>query len=377
MSNAKSSPFNLMELVHSLGPRFRERARAHDVEGRFVAENFRELREQRAMSAAVPTEFGGGGASYRELCESLRELAKYCGSTALAFSMHTHLVAAAVWRHRHGQPAEALLRKIADQQLVLVSTGAGDWIDSVGSTERVQGGYRVRALKRFASSAPAGDLVVTSAPFDDPERGPEVLHFAVPTRAEGVRIREDWDTLGMRGTGSHTIEFEDVFVPEEAVTLRRPRGQWHPVWSVVLTVAAPIYIAPYLGVAERAGQLAREAAAIKASDPITLASLGELENALALTRMALRDMIDNANEYDFQPTMGHASRALIGKTLAANAGVTAVHKALEVVGGRGFFRRHELERLLRDIQGAPFHPLPEKRQVVFTGRVALGLSPVG
>jgi alkylation response protein AidB-like acyl-CoA dehydrogenase len=377
MSTVKSSPFNLMELVHSLGPRFRERARAHDMEGRFVAENFRELRERRAMSAAVPAEFGGAGASYRELCEALRELAQYCGSTALAFSMHTHLVAAAVWRHLHGQPAEALLRKVADQQLVLVSTGACDWIDSVGSSERVPGGYRVRALKRFASGAPAGDLVVTSAPFDDPERGPEVLHFAVPTRAEGVRIHDDWDTLGMRGTGSHTIEFQDVFVPEEAVTLRRPRGQWHPVWSVVLTVAAPIYIAPYIGVAERAGQLAREAASTKASDPFTLAGLGEVENALALARMALRDMIDNANAYDFEPTPERANRALVGKTLPAKAAVTAVHKALEVVGGRGFYRRHELERLMRDIQGAPFHPLPERRQVVFTGRVALGLSPVG
>ena len=56
--------------------------------------------------------------------------------------MHTHLVAAAVWRHKHGQPAEALLRKIAASELVLVSTGAGDWVDSVGKAERAPGGYR-------------------------------------------------------------------------------------------------------------------------------------------------------------------------------------------------------------------------------------------
>ena len=86
----------------------------------------------------------------------LREIAHHCGSTALALSMHTHLVAAAVWRHNHGQPAEALAAKGRRGELVLVSTGAGDWVDSVGNAERAPGGYRVSAVKRFASGSPAG-----------------------------------------------------------------------------------------------------------------------------------------------------------------------------------------------------------------------------
>jgi alkylation response protein AidB-like acyl-CoA dehydrogenase len=45
-------------------------------------------------------------------------------------------------------------------------------------------------------------------------------------------------------------------------------------------------------------------------------------------------------------------------------------------GGRGYFRGHRLQRLLRDVHAAPYHPLPEKRQLLFTGRVALGLPPV-
>jgi alkylation response protein AidB-like acyl-CoA dehydrogenase len=47
------------------------------------------------------------------------------------------------------------------------------------------------------------------------------------------------------------------------------------------------------------------------------------------------------------------------------------------VGGAGFFRSFGLERLLRDVHGAAFHPLPEKRQWLFTGRSALGLDPIG
>ena len=68
---------------------------------------------------------------------------------------------------------------------------------------------------------------------------------------------------------------------------------------------------------------------------------------------------------------------LIRKTVAANACIQTVENAFEVVGGGAFFRSVGLERLLRDVHGAQFHPLQEKRQHLFTGRVALGLDPVG
>ena len=57
--------------------------------------------------------------------------------------------------------------------------------------------------------------------------------------------------------------------------------------------------------------------------------------------------------------------------------VATAEKALEAAGGAGYFRRHGLERLLRDVHGGQFHPLPEKRQQRFTGRMAMGLEPVG
>jgi alkylation response protein AidB-like acyl-CoA dehydrogenase len=359
------------DLVQSLGPAFAERAAVLDREGRFVAENYAALKEHRFFSAGVPVDLGGGGASHSELCELLRQLSRFCSSTALALSMHTHLVALSVWRHRHGQPAEALLRKIAGSELVLVSTGAGDWVDSVGRAEQVQGGYRVTAAKRFCSGAPAGDLMITSAPCDA-----EVLHFPVPLRQPGVTIRDDWDTLGMRATGSHSIELTNVFVPEEAIVLRRPRGQWHQFWNAVVTIAPPIYMAPYIGAAEGVADLARSAALKKPLDPAQLLTLGELENQLTLMRLAWQDMVRITNDYDVAPSLDHANRMLIRKTLSANAAMAVAAKAVELSGGGALYRSAGIERLFRDLQGAPFHPLPEKKQLTFTGRVTAGLPPV-
>lgn len=374
MSHTPESPWKRMgrELV----PRLSEHAERHDRDGTFAAESYAALREKRVMSALVPTELGGGGASLRDVCELLRELAAGCASTSLALSMHQHLVAAQVWNHRHGKPAEKLLRRVADEQIVLVSTGATDWVESVGTMTRVEGGYRVDAQKVFASGSPAATLMITSARYDDPELGPRVLHFAVPLSAPGVTPLDDWDTLGMRATGSQTIRLEGVFVPDAAIALSRPRGVWHPVWSVVITVAPPIYMAPYVGLAAEACRVARSHAAAKGGDPHVTNTVGRMQSAMATAGLALDAMIDNAAGFDFEPSIERADRALVYKTLCTKAVAEAVRLAMLAAGGRGYFRKLPLERHFRDVQAAHFHPLPEDRQIEFTGRVALGRDPI-
>jgi alkylation response protein AidB-like acyl-CoA dehydrogenase len=363
--------------MRTLGPVFAARAAAHDANDSFVADNYAALKQHKVFSAGVPAELGGGGASHPELCALLRELAHSCGSTALALSMHTHLLAATVWRWRQGHPVEPLLKRIAAEETVLISTGASDWLDSSGRAEKVDGGYRVTARKIFASGCPMGNLLITSAPYDSPQDGPTVLHFPVPFTAEGVTIMDNWRTLGMRATGSHDVMLEGVFVPENAIALRRPKGKWHPFFNVVMAVAVPLIMAVYVGVAEAAYDLALQQATKKPQDPHVPYLMGEMENALVTAQMALQGMIDTAANYHFEPVNQTANAILVRKTIAARAVVLTVEKALEVVGGAGFFRSLGLERLLRDVHGAQFHPLPEKRQLLFTGRLALGLDPIG
>jgi alkylation response protein AidB-like acyl-CoA dehydrogenase len=374
-----STPRDWIRVVRELSPGFAARAAAHDADDAFVLDNYHELKQRRIFSAGVPLELGGGGATHAELCALLRELGHACGSTALALSMHTHLLAAAVWRYRQGQPVEPLLKRVAAEQLVLVSTGASDWLDSSGRAEPVDGGYRVRARKVFASGAPAGDLLMTSAVYDDPQHGPTVLQFPVPLTAPGVAVRDTWRAMGMRATGSHDVLLEDVFVPESAVWLRRPTGQWHPIFNVIVIVALPLVMSVYLGVAEAARDLTLHQLRQRkrVDDPDAWYLAGELENALVTAQLAVQAMVDHCADYTFVPDVATANAVLVRKTIAAEAQLAAVEKALEAVGGSGLFRSLGLERLLRDIHGAQFHPLQAKRQHRFTGRVALGLDPVG
>jgi alkylation response protein AidB-like acyl-CoA dehydrogenase len=360
-------------LADEVGPALAAAAARHDQDESFVEEGFRALRAAGFFRALVPAELGGPGADYREICGAIRRLGTYCGSTALAFSMHCHLVALPAWRWRNEKaPVEALLRRIAAEDLILISSGGSDWLPSSGRAERVEGGYRITARKIFASGCPMGDMLMTSAIHDDAEAGPTVLHFGVPFKAEGVRILDTWRVMGMRGTGSHDVQFDGVFVPEAAIAARREPGKWHMLFHMIYGIAFPMVYSAYLGVAEGARAKALELARRKRDRGQLAAAAGRLENAYAKAEMALDRMILLAETEP--PGPARTSRAASARTLAGQAAIETVERAMELVGGESFYRELGLERAFRDVQGARFHPLKETPQLELTGRVALGLD---
>lgn len=367
---------DLKTLAREIGPDFAARIAEKDAEDAFVQENYDVLREKKVFPALVPKVLGGGGAKHSEMCAFIRTLATSCSSTALALSMHQHLTAAAVFNYLHDRPGWKVLEKVASGDVVLVSTGANDWLESNGSVERAKGGYRVTAKKPFASGSPAGTVLVTSAPYEDPEKGWQVLHFPVPLSSDGVSFGDDWQAMGMRGTGSQTITLDRVFVPDEAIALRRPRGEYHPAWNVILTVALPLIMSAYLGTAEAAAEIAIAQAKRRGGDPAIPYLVGEMGNELTTARLAVESMVAIANDWDFEPVTETASEVLTRKTVAAKAVIATAEKAMEIAGGGAFFRKLGLERLLRDVHGARYHPLPEKPQQRFSGRLALGLGPI-
>jgi alkylation response protein AidB-like acyl-CoA dehydrogenase len=367
---------DLQALVQIIGPRFAEGAAERDAGDVFVAGHYDVLKEHKVFSAMVPGDLGGGGVKHSAMCSFLRQLAHYCPSTALALSMHQHLVAAALFNHRNGKPGLKVLERVAAAETVLISTGANDWMESNGSVTRADGGFRVSARKTFASGSPKGGVLVTSAPYEDPKEGWQVLHFPVPFSAQGVSLADDWQTLGMRATGSQTVVLDQVFVPDEAIVLRRPRGKFHPAWNVILTVAMPLIMSVYAGVAEAAVAIAREHAGKRPNDPAVPYLLGELTNHLTTVQLAVADMVRLASDLEFTPGLDVTDAILVRKTIAAENVLATVEKALEAAGGAGFYRKAGLERLLRDAHGVQFHPLPAKRQHRFTGRIALGLDPI-
>lgn len=371
--SAEPVTLETLESIDDLLPELAEAGERSDAHDTFAADSVEALAGRGVLEALVPRELGGAGATHSDVCDLLRRIAHACPSTALCLSMHQHLVAAAVWRWRRDGANDALLRRVAAERLLLVSTGANDWLESSGTLLKVEGGFLMNATKPFASGSAGGDLAVTSARLEH-EDGVEVLHLSVPLTAPGVSVRSDWKAMGMRGTGSNTIVFRNVFVPDSAVTLRRKAGEFHPVWNVVLTVALPLIMSVYAGIAERACEIAR---GLARPDEATFTSLGAMFTSLTATRLATWRMIALCDDLGFSPSLESTNEIVACKTIAAREAVQCVDHAIDAVGGRAYFRSPGLERLARDVRAAMFHPLQEQRQACMSGRILLGLEAVG
>ncbi len=361
------------QVARQLGPQFAQRAATHDRDGVFVAENYAEMKNAKLFSAAIPVELGGGNATHADVCSIVRILGKHCSSTALSYAMHSHPVLANVFKHQRGDDqASAALNRIAAGELVIAGTGANDWLASNGEAVEVADGFVVNAHKRFVSGSPGADLFVTSA-IHDGDDGPEVIHFAIPMSSDGIEFESNWDTIGMRGTGSNDIIMRNVFVPAAAVAARRPVGEWHPMWDVIVPIALPVIVSAYVGIAEKAAELAVEGSIGKAH---LAAAIGNMHNELTTARVAHEDMVRIGDNLSFTPDMSITDAILTRKSVATNAVKATIEAAADIVGGSGFFRNHPLERIIRDVRAIHFHPLPERIQQTFSGRLAIGLQPV-
>lgn len=360
-----------LERMRALAPGFARRAADYDAHDTFAAENFAEIKAAGLLAAGVPAEFGGADASYRDLCEMLRETAHHCSGTALALAMHTHPLMANVWRWRREKaPVEGLLKRVAGEKLMLLSTGGNDWLAGSGSAEAVDGGYRISARKRFVSGAEAGDLLMTMAIHGD-----TVLHAGVPMKSEGVRIEKTWRTLGMRASGSQDVVLDKVFVPEAAVAVKRPAGLWHPFFHLVSMVAFPLIYSVYRGVGERLRDEAVALAAKRRSDGDTQLLVGQMEAALAAAVAAHEKMVDIADHAT--PGAETSAQVMTLKRAMTDSLLALGNAALDAAGGSAFYRVNSVERLFRDLQAARYHPLTALPQQRLAGRLALGLDADG
>jgi acyl-CoA dehydrogenase len=107
-------------------------------------------------------------------------------------------------------------------------------------------------------------------------------------------------------------------------------------------------------------------------DESLLQQLGEMENQLAMATLAHADWIACAAEG--RPGPASTARCMNDRTLVGRGVLGTVEAAMNAAGGAAFFRRHGLERLFRDAQGARFHPLQEGPQRALAAKVALGME---
>jgi alkylation response protein AidB-like acyl-CoA dehydrogenase len=353
---------DVIHLAKTLANEFRGHAAELDRTGAFPFANYERMRQTGYLRAGVPTELGGMGAGLATLARAQQELARGCPSTALAVNMHVYQVGAVADGWRLGAPVEGTLRRVANEGIVLASTASeavtlGEWrSDTVA--QRDGEGYRLTGRKAFCSQAPGMTvfrLIATHA-----ETG-ESLLCMVPASAEGVRIIETWDTTGMRATASHDVELTNVWIPDALMGgIVTPKPMEFPAFVRSVVWFHCLLSSVYLGIAEEARDEAYRSLPSKVKSgardqALTDMMLGQLETDL-LVATATRDQVVGALDADRSDLQAAIRSTILCKQIVTEKAIVIVSRAVELAGGRAYFRTSMLERLARDVMAARFHP---------------------
>ena len=308
------------------------------------------LREAGLLALAVPAELGGGGATVRQVAMVQRELAHHCGSTALATSMHQHVVCFTAWRYRRGLPgAEATLRRVADEGIVLVSTGGADFTRPRGEATKVDGGYRVSGPQGVRQPVVARHGDVDDVRLRRPRAGPAGAEHG---RADRRRRRHRPRQLGHPRHAGHRQQrhrHRGRVRARRAGARQPPLRRVDPPLQVIVSIAMPIISAVYLGVAEAAYEAAVDAAAAKADDVVVQRQVGLMAHRLQVASWAL----------DGRPRRGRRRPRPVGRAVRRGHGGQARDRPRR---RRGVRHRHGGRRRGRLLQGLddrallPRHP---------------------
>lgn len=378
----------LIGLVHEMGPEFAERAPGYDRAAAFPFENFDTLRDRGFLGLCVPERYGGLGADFATYMHVNATIGRYCATTALTFNMHCQTV---LWtgivaddldfddgdRERHEERRSAVYRGIVEDGHIHsqplsegISPGATAGVTTTATP--TDGGWLINGRKIFASLAGASNFynVTCTVP------GEEGIRFiSVPTDSPGVSIVGTWDPLGMRGTVSPNLVFENTFVPDSAELLppggyEQLAGRWPYVYMTLtpaymgLTWAIREFTRDYLCKPGPPGAPARRDLATKRLGWAELQVM--VERSQALWERTIQ-------EAHVDPTPDDLRRAWSATYTVMETAPAAAALAIRVCGGQSILRHLPLEQYYRDARCGSLM-LPWSAEICLERLSAFGLS---
>lgn len=390
-----SSDAALAAYADELAAEIAKTARFYDNAGDFPSEHLDFLRERGALKLTIPQELGGRGLSLYELLLFQERLAQGSASTALSLGWHLMAFAYLSFDLHWPRPAfEKLCRDVVYNgdlvNLLITERDAGNLLrggPASTTARRTAQGYLINGRKAFCSAAPALKQMVIYAWVEEESR---MAEFLVP-RSDRVRVIKNWNSLGMRSTGSDDMEFDAVLVPHEARLSDVVKGQ-----PGSFTTGSRVFglqvAAVYLGIAVSARNFIldfadRQHSASLGSSileaPQVQQKIGEIELLLASAKTQLYGLAAHWERHDDLRHRLHNEVWATKYTVTSNA-VRVVELAMGIAGGHGLSRDLPLERHLRDVLCGLHNP-PQNDMVISTlaqsaiqaqrGRREAGYSP--
>ena len=374
-----------------------------DAQNTFPFEAVPLFKDSGLVGLPVSKDYGGMGGDIWTVARVSTELAKGDPACALAFNMHFCMVGMLTGILTKESMEQWWPRVARDKKLICGAfSEARAGITGLSDTRAVPrpgGGWSVTGTKTWATLCQAADIMTFNATLaaDDGTLPTEVQGrlmneaiFIIDTGGQGMTIKETWDAMGMRATGTHTVVFDELEMPQEALL-----GFFRMALFGQLEWPALTFAAVYHGLALKAYEEARQVLRTKSLGMTPLGAETHLRD-LGYVQLGLGEIVMK-NETTARVLESTCRRVLegrdgewdpearipmlqIAKVVSTENAIQVVNACMDLIGGQTYRRGHVLERLYRDARSGPFHPLSTRQALEHLGKVELGVmeqAPAG
>ncbi|WP_425918919.1 acyl-CoA dehydrogenase family protein [Acinetobacter sp. TSRC1-2] len=383
-----SSPLlnsNPLHIAQQLSEQFATTAAERDKQGGNPKKERDLIRQSGLLGLSIPTEYGGHGADWKTIFQTIRAIAQVDSSLAHVYGFH-HLLIATVQLFSQPEQYGKWFERTAQENLF--------WGNTLNPLDRrttavkiSENEYIFHGDKSFCSGSMDSDILLCSGYNDDGK----LLIGVIPTARDGVSFLGDWNNMGQRQTDSGTSHFEQVKIQQHELLLN-PGPLSTPYSSLRPLIAQLIFVHLFLGVAEGAFETAKQTVQNQkawskslvenaVNDPFMQKHFAEfyvqLEGVRLLANKAVETLQNawNIGEELTAEQHGEVSIAIAtAKIAATNTSLFVTQSIFQVMGARATTARLNLDRFWRNVRTQTLHdPVDYKYQEigewVLTGKV--------
>lgn len=374
-----SSPLltsNPLHIAGQLAEQFATTAAERDKQGGNPKQERDLIRQSGLLGLAIPTQYGGQGADWKTVFQTIQVIAQVDSSLAHVYGFH-HLLIATVQLFSQPEQYGKWFEQTAQENLFWGNT-LNPLDRRTTATQVYENEYLFQGDKSFCSGSIDSDVLLCSAYNDDGK----LLIGVIPTAREGVSFLGDWNNMGQRQTDSGTSHFEQVKIQKDELLLN-PGPLSTPYSSLRPLIAQLIFVHLFLGVAEGAFEIARQTVQNQkawskslvenaVNDPFTQKHFAEFYVQLEGVRLLAAKAVETLQKaWDIGAGLtaeqrGEVSIAIAtAKIAATNSSLYITQNIFQVMGARATTAQLNLDRFWRNVRTQTLHdPVDYKYQEI-------------
>ncbi|MEA4895725.1 MAG: acyl-CoA dehydrogenase [Oscillospiraceae bacterium] len=324
-----------------------------DEQERFPEETYHKLAAMGMMGISAPEEYGGAGLSYLSYIAACEDIAKYCAATSAMFSAHSSLCAWPINEYGTEQQKEKYLTPLASGEklgaFALTEPTAGtDAAGQMTTAEDKGDHWLINGSKIFITNGSYAEVYIVFAMTDKALGNKGITAFILEKGMEGFTFGTKEKKMGIRGSATYELIFNNVRVPKENLLGELGKG---------FKIAMNTLDGGRIGIAAQALGIAQGAIDETVEYVKERVQFGKKICQFQNTQFQLADMqtkVDAARllvyraaqaKQDHEP---HSHLAAMAKLFASETASDVTRRCLQLYGGYGYTREYPIERMMRD-----------------------------